>query len=96
MEFVGSVLVRFERSTLPEHEGTRSIVLRILDIITPVKCVIPNYDSHVCQPRKGELHRRGVMYYNDPNRSVWRFDIDNAKGLATNKIARGFRLLWDA
>jgi hypothetical protein len=37
-EFVGSALVRFKRSTLPENEGTRTSLLRFLKMITPVKC----------------------------------------------------------
>jgi hypothetical protein len=40
-DFVGSALARFELSTLPDHEGTRTIVLRFLKIITPVKVSFP-------------------------------------------------------
>ena len=57
-EFIGSALVWFERSTLPEHEGARTVVFRFLKIITPVKCVIPLYDGHISYPKEGELHRR--------------------------------------
>ena len=85
---VGSALARFERSTLPEHEGTRTVVLRILKIITPVKCVIPGYDGHVCPPKEGELFQRPG---NKKILQVWSFDIDNTK-----IIKRGLQLLWDA
>ena len=39
-------MARFKRSTLPEHKGTRTVVLRFLKIIAPLTCVIPNYDEH--------------------------------------------------
>jgi hypothetical protein len=45
-EVVGSVLARFERSTLAKHEGTRTIVLRILKTMT----VTPD------GPKEGELY----------------------------------------
>jgi hypothetical protein len=34
-------LARFKRSTLPEHKGTRIVVLRFLKIITPEGCLSP-------------------------------------------------------
>jgi hypothetical protein len=85
-------LVRLERSTLPQHSGTRTIALRILKIVTPVKCVIPNYDGHVVQPEEGKLHRRVPLttkagFALDPQ--VWSVDIDKTK-------QRGLQLLWDA
>ena len=92
-ESVGSVLVRFERSTLPEHQGTRTVVLRILKIITSLKCVIPHYDGNVVMPEEGELHRRYRRYANyKPNLRVWNIDIDKRKGA----FVRSLKLLWDA
>jgi hypothetical protein len=44
---IGSALARFERSTLPEHKGTRTIVLRFLKIITPVKCIRKKRNTYV-------------------------------------------------
>ena len=85
-------MARFERSTLPEHEGTRTVVLRFLKIITPVKCVIPNYDNCIVQPKEGELHRKAThRKYDKLVRKVWSVNIDNSK----KAMARGFRLLWD-
>ena len=89
--FVGSALVRFEKSTLPAHKGTRTVVLRFLKIITPVKCVIPNYDGYICCPKEGELHRRSRMLLKMDN-SVWNVNIDKSN----NAMIRAFRLLWDA
>ena len=89
-EFVGSALARFERSTLPDHEGTRTVVLRFLKIITPVKCVIPLYDGYVCCPKEGELYRKSRSTLK-MDQSVWSIDIDKPKGA----MIRGLRLLWD-
>ena len=87
-EFVGSALVRFERSTIPDHKGTRTVVLRFLKIITPVECVIPHYAGKIVQPEEGELHRR--MRKAVP--LVWSIDIDKDESVR----ARGLQLLWDA
>jgi hypothetical protein len=86
---VGSALARFERSTLPEHKGTRTVVLRILKIITPVKCVIPDYDGYIAPPKEGELHRRIKKSKDILNPPAWSTNID--KGV----MLRGLRLLWD-
>jgi hypothetical protein len=76
-ELLGSALVRFERSTLPDHKGTRTVVLRFLKIITPVKCVISDsesdYDDYVCRPEEGELHRRRS---DNSNNQVWSVNVD--------------------
>jgi hypothetical protein len=94
-EFVGSALVRFERSTLPDHIGTRTVVLRFLKIITPVKCVIPLHDGKIAQPEEGELYRRslsrGKVVESNLKHVVWSVNIDK-KCLR----ARGLQLLWDA
>ena len=87
-EFIGSALVRFERSTLPEHEGARTVVLRLLKIITPVKCVIPLYDGYISCPKEGELHRRG--------RKVWSVNIDTGRWKGPQSIITSFQLLWNA
>jgi len=89
--YTGSALARFERSTLPDHKGTRTVVLRFLKIITPVKCVIPNYDGFIVPPKEGELHRKfNTRGANDKsNQPVWSVDIDKSVML------RGFQLLWD-
>ena len=90
-EFLGSALVRFERSTLPDHKGTRTVVLRFLKIITPVKCLIHNYHGHIVQPEEGELYRRIPCKKTVP--IVWSLNIDKKKD---RSIAQSFQLLWDA
>lgn len=88
-------MVRFERSTLPHHKGTRTVVLRFVKIITPVKCIIPFYDGNIVKPEEGKLHRRFPQYRRkltvDMDQLVWGVNIDQ-KSL----VARSFQLLWDA
>lgn len=98
-ESVRAALVQFEHSTLPNHDGTRTVVLRYLKI-TPVKCVKSHYDGRIVQPKEGELHRRftkrkGIKVTDKLDRNqllVWSVNIDKPKG----HMIRGLRLLWDA
>jgi hypothetical protein len=86
-------LARFERSTLRCHKGTRTLVLRYLKIITPVKCVIPLYDGYIVQPEEGGLHRRRIQKTVDElDRQVWGVNVEEPKSL----MAKNLRLLWDA
>ena len=85
--FVGSALARFERSTLPEHNGTRTVLLRLLKIITPVECTIPHYDNYIRFPKEGELYLQRAQ--------VWSVNIDILR-YKQKCILRGLRLLWDA
>ena len=82
-------MARFERSTLPEHEGTRTVMLRFLKIITPVKCVIPHYDGYILPPEEGELYRRSNKATQKLNPPPWSADIDK------RALLRGLRLVWD-
>ena len=82
-------MARFERSTLPEHKGTRTVVLRFLKIITPVKCVNPHYDELICFPKEGELYRRNSNF-DRKSHHVWGIDIDKP-----SPKQRGLQLLWD-
>jgi hypothetical protein len=91
-EFVGSALARFERSTLPKHEGTMAVVLRFLKIITPVKCVVPFYDGYICCPKEGELYQKSRR----KAREVWSVKIEKSNGTGPSINAPGLKLLWDA
>jgi len=86
--YTGSALAQFERSTLPDHIGTRTVVLRFLNIITPVKCVIPLYDGYIAPPQEGELYRRTFRSF---HHRVWSVNIDEP-----SMLNRGLQLLWDA
>ncbi|KAF8962132.1 hypothetical protein BDZ97DRAFT_1159615 [Flammula alnicola] len=50
----GLVRARFEVSTLPEHVAMGpTLLVRILDIIKPVQCVIDDYDNYIAFPEAG-------------------------------------------
>jgi len=71
--YSGSALCCFEQSTLPKHRGTRTVVLRIVKIISPAICKIPNYDGYIPSPIEGELvpHRTGPR--------TWSLNVDKAR-----------------
>jgi hypothetical protein len=91
-ESVGSALVRFERSTLPKHNGTRTVVLRFLKIITPAKPVNPLYAGKIVPPKEGELHQKHPAYHTDADVEVWSLNIDKKHRMS---MGRGLQLLWD-
>ncbi|KAF8074058.1 hypothetical protein FPV67DRAFT_1409949 [Lyophyllum atratum] len=55
LPYSGRILARLEPSTLPEHAGTRAIVIRVLEILQPIKVVLPGYDMRLPIPKKGGL-----------------------------------------
>jgi len=55
LPYSGSALCCFERSNLPQHKGTRTVVIRIVKIISPVTCRYPDYDGRVPLPVEGRL-----------------------------------------
>ena len=86
-ESVGSALVRFERSTLPKHKGTRTPVLRFLKIITPAKCVIPFYDGYIAWLKVGNLHQ--TTHGNTTvklNQAAWSVNIDKPTGVGDFRL----------
>ena len=87
-------MARFERSTFPEHKDTRTVVLRFLKIMTPVKCVIPLYDDYIPLPEEGKLHRRSRSRLKWDQAVLWSINIDKPN-LNETKY-RGLQLLWDA
>lgn len=88
--YTGVVLARFEPSSMPEHRGTRTVVLRILREITPVRCVLPGYDEYIRKPTPGELYEKCFHGKMKP----WSVDIDQP---ARKKLAtEGLKLIWDA
>ncbi|TFK46571.1 hypothetical protein OE88DRAFT_1667622 [Heliocybe sulcata] len=53
--FIGKALVQFERSTLPEHKGTRTVVLRVSKIIELTKTGSTGPVKWVPEPEEGGL-----------------------------------------
>lgn len=90
INFLGTVRACFERSTLPEHADTRTIVLRILEILSPVSCVVYGYDSYISLPTSGDLLSRQYGKKGDSHIRPWSTNLDRGKG----KQARMFSLLW--
>ena len=90
-------MARFERSTLLEHklEGTRTVVLRFLKIITPVKCVVPLYDGSMRCPKEGELYMK-YGHRSLPSWQLWSVNIDKLKGPTNTNVPKSLQLLWDA
>ena len=88
---IGSALARFERATHPEYKNTRTVVLRFLKMVTPVKRlpVIPLLDGFSVQPKEGDLYRRCKKASDKLNPPVWSANIDKSVGL------RGLQLVWD-
>jgi hypothetical protein len=54
----GSALCCFERSNLPQHKRTRTAVIRIVKIISPVTCRYPDHNGPIPLPVQGELVQR--------------------------------------
>lgn len=72
MIMIGSIKVRFEHSTLPEHANTDALCLRVLEFVTPIRSQMAKYDSYVHPPRIGELVTRGYTGESRP----WSLNID--------------------
>jgi len=58
----GLIKVRFELSKLVEHSREPTLVMRVLDILSPIKLVVPGYEGLVMEPEVGELVRRRATY----------------------------------
>ncbi|KAF8968777.1 hypothetical protein BDZ97DRAFT_328448 [Flammula alnicola] len=72
--YTGRVRARFEASTLPEHAHRPALVLRVLEELTPVKCVVPDYDGFVAKPRPGELFAKK---YRQMGYVPWSYSLSN-------------------
>ena len=68
-------------------------MLRFLEIITPVKCVIPRYDGHISYPREGDLHQKSRK---SARQKVWSVNIDESRSYYySSMVVPGLKLLWD-
>jgi len=88
--FQGIVQARFERSPLPAHKGTRTVVLRILKEIDAVRCLVPSYDEYIERPKAGHLFSKRFHGKLRP----WSVDIDRPHKGKLTTIGLGF--LWDS
>ncbi|CAA7265685.1 unnamed protein product [Cyclocybe aegerita] len=53
--YSGFVKARFELSTLPEHQGSQVLVLRILELLEPVQHLVPDAEDMMPVPQAGSL-----------------------------------------
>lgn len=60
---IGSAVARFELSTLPEHGGANVMVVRIIQILEPVECVLPDHSDHSEYHEK--MEQRGNCWLED-------------------------------
>ena len=58
--YTGIIKVRFEVSTLPEHERSSHLVYRVVEIVKPVECAISDYGGHVPPPKWANFCGLGV------------------------------------
>ncbi|KDR82904.1 hypothetical protein GALMADRAFT_238550 [Galerina marginata CBS 339.88] len=85
--YKGLVRVRFELSTLPEHTAIGpTLVMRCLDLLTPVECVSKAYDNFLQRPEPGQLFLRRQR---DGNYRPWAYPLKNrAHGEAIKDFLR--------
>ena len=97
MIFVGSMICCFEPSTLPEHEGRRVVVLRVLRLSTsdPLQPVPPPngaaYPLSELRPREGELFmtmRRGKV-------QPWSVEVDRERKGSKVMLQNLLKILYE-
>ncbi|TFK46234.1 hypothetical protein OE88DRAFT_1707835 [Heliocybe sulcata] len=87
--FAGRALVQFERSTLPEHKGTRTVVLRILKVMK--KSDGSDDASWTPEPQEDGLDMSGMHQH------AWSVDVHHPQpgsGLLSSS-AKALRILFD-
>ncbi|TFK52965.1 hypothetical protein OE88DRAFT_1656677 [Heliocybe sulcata] len=91
--FTGRALVQFERSTLPQHKGTRTVVLRIVKLIHLTKS--EGFDaSRMPEPKDGDLlMTRSVGRHWIP----WSVDVDRPQPGSESRgpSSRALSILFD-
>ena len=88
LNVTGSILARFEVSQFPEHAKLGPcLILKCLEIVEPVKCIVPDYDGHVREPTPGNYMMSGGKLWRLPlNRYLKTFrDMMEQEGLLPTK-----------
>ncbi|KAJ6524432.1 hypothetical protein DFH09DRAFT_937255, partial [Mycena vulgaris] len=70
-----SALAQFERSALPEHAGTDTLVMRIVKMLTAPTCVLPDYDGYLPPPAEGALVHRRMGHARAVRLQPWHCDV---------------------
>ncbi|TFK46202.1 hypothetical protein OE88DRAFT_1739659 [Heliocybe sulcata] len=91
--YTGRALVQFERSTLPEHKGTRTVVLRIVKVIELTKSEGSNDAYNMLEPKEGGLvMTRTVGRHWTP----WSVDVDRPQPSGKpHSLSKPLRILFD-
>lgn len=79
--YAGKMVCRFERSTLEEHASRWILFIRVLKIIEPVRCLVPDYDGYMEEPKEGALISR--------HGTAVSIDLENSDAW------KAFRMLYD-
>ena len=87
----GRIRICFERSTLPEHVGTRTVVIRVLDILDPIEPIDPAYDRRLAPPQQGEL-----LYTLSGKAISFQLDGGIKGSRGKDALLSMLRLLWEA
>jgi hypothetical protein len=80
----GSALCCFERSDLPQHKGTRTAVIRIVKIISPVT-YRDDYNGPYPLPIEGELAQR---YHRGRSFQPRSYNVDSKPYMALQTLFR--------
>ncbi|KAJ3516056.1 hypothetical protein NLJ89_g1364 [Agrocybe chaxingu] len=74
--YKGRIRARFEVSTSSEHEIVPTLVLRILEHIDAVECLIPNYKHFMAEPTPGTLlSKRVSILHEDAKHGPWSYPL---------------------
>jgi len=87
--FTGTVLARFEKSDLPEHKHRPGVVVRVLEILSPINCVISDYDYNTQMPEVGQFIAKRKLSGRYGNYHPWSIDISE-----NTAVAKSLRLLF--
>lgn len=81
-------MLRFERSRLPEHRETMALVLRVVEILTPVTLAIKGYEPRLPKPEKGGFIQRPGPGLGSPR--LWSVEPE-----PESAVGRAFRILLE-
>jgi len=91
------------KATQNDQPLSHKLVLRVLKIVDPVSCLIPDYDGFVNEPKAGSLMMMGV----GDSRRPWMYNVDTGQEAPLPKASQwidpeelkeelgGLRLLLD-
>ncbi|TFK52891.1 hypothetical protein OE88DRAFT_1733879 [Heliocybe sulcata] len=93
--YTGKIILQFERSILPEHEGTRTVVLRIVEVLDFAKQDVTQGDPIVPEPKAGGLFLTrktspGLMHW-----VPWSFNVDDPAELTRKRVKSALEVFFE-